>query len=286
MNLLQEYLRLLEMYSSDNSSSSSDEFSELLDAADYLISSDDDLSDILNEEFRNIVVESVQSGTDDSSDGQELLVEIIPHDGHSDGDGDSLLSVRLSGRDVGLVVVSGGGGGDEAAYHHRVSPEDLDLKIQISRREVLRRVRAKRTLRKKLTSMLRRLAGLQHHRDADSVSIKDTVTVRDSNGRIFDVEMDLKLEVDEAELSKRTSKKKFRHKSGSGCDSGRSSCSSKESKVMEEVGDGSTQSLDWAGNSSEGVMFTTLPDGGLAYAGPPRRGVWQSSTDIFRFTTV
>ena len=115
------------------------------------------------------------------------------HDSTNDKD---TISVRVSSEDVDIVVE-----GAEVA----VVP-DLDLKLEIPRSKFQRKPLP---LRNRMLGLLRRLKGGTTTETSRShvMLIRDTVAVRDAQGRLYDMEMDLKVEVDSDRIEEKKATK-------------------------------------------------------------------------------
>ena len=112
-------------------------------------------------------------------------------------DGSDTLSVRVSRRDVDVVVGDGAG-----------VLEDIDLRIEIPKDRLRREQEGTTTapsssVRRRIWKLMRRLGRRQkEEQEKEVVLIRDTISVRGEDGRVYDLEMDLRVEVDQEELRK------------------------------------------------------------------------------------
>ncbi len=179
-----------------------DAISELLFAmSDY--AEDDGVSKILDVDVDSVSCvagKSVVVASDGSSSGRGDSEELPPMHLADGGEprirgGSDTLSVRVSRRDVDVRVGDGAG-----------VVEDIDLTIEIPRERLQRgKVEAEgaSSVRRRMRRIMRRLRrrkGQDEEDQSEVVVIRDTISVRGEDGRVYDLEMDLRVEVDQEEI--------------------------------------------------------------------------------------
>ena len=253
------------------------ELSELLDATDYI---DSEVLD--GEEIRTIAGRSVSSNSNASSGDEDLIMHLVNAQENLNklsDDNSETFSIRISNKDVNVVLQ------DDDGVEHQVP--DLDLEIEIPKSKI----RQGSTLRRRVRSLVRRLRGSN-----EVVIIKDTITVKDNNGKMYDLQMDLKVEVDEEELNRRERRSRSLRRQfvcpisvpwrkGGKAPEPPVETESSSSSDMSEGGDTASETSDCAKISEIKEAEISDCDGGKR-TGTASSTMHRSTADLFRFTTV
>lgn len=153
------------------------DFSEILDTADYIDA--DVLDDLDGEEIRAIAGRSISS----SSSGESLIMHLVnAHKPKKEDSGSETFSIRISNKDVNVITEDG-----------QAIP-DVDLEIEIPKEKL----KKNNTFRRRVWSLVNRLTR-QSKEHQEVMIIKDKVQVKDENGKIYDLDLDLKVEMNNAQ---------------------------------------------------------------------------------------
>ncbi len=142
-------------------------------------------------------ISSSCSSSNNNNNNEELLARLKSSNSDT-------LSVRVSRKDVDVVVADGAG-----------MLEDIDLQIEIPKdrlRKAAGNQRAERgKVRRRIWRIMRRLGGkkeevIEDKEEQEVVFIRDTISVKGEDGRMYNLEMDLRVEVDGAELRRQMEK--------------------------------------------------------------------------------
>jgi len=190
--------------------------------------------------------------------------------------GEDVVSVRL-GRDGIRLTVDG---------PSAVSPEDLlDLRIEIPRDRLLSETvkRRSNSLSRRMRSLARRLRGKKECADPDEgvLFIRDTLAVTGDDGRIYDLEVDLRVEMeDEEEKPRKSARSRSEGRCAKSCPSRSPWKKLKKSRASRTASRADTAvsraPSGWGSTGSPSPSTTSSNASTLA----------RSTGDLFRFTTV
>ena len=154
------------------------DLSEILDATDYIDA--DIIDDLDGEEIRAIAGRSISS-----SSGESLIMHLVNAQKPKNEDsGSETFSIRISNKDVNVITEDG----------HEIP--DVDLEIEIPKEKL----KKSNTFRRRVRSLVNRLTKHKDHQEV--MIIKDKVQVKDENGKVYDLDLDLKVEMDNLQNEK------------------------------------------------------------------------------------
>ena len=113
------------------------------------------------------------------------------------------FSLKIDNKNVAVTVQ------DDDGVEHAVP--DLDLKIRIPKEKILEECRKS----EKKFKLIRYLLSKIHRKEDRVIVIRDTVTVKDEKGRMYDLEMDLKVPEEDVKKIKAEEKMKAKKQSKS-----------------------------------------------------------------------